>query len=92
MNSSVFPDKNESGNLYRVSHFLPFYEMPSSTVNEALEELREEITKIMPLRPKTYRSEEDKVECLRGAVIGTDCAHRALSQRYAVTPPWSFQQ
>lgn len=67
-------------------------EEKSCSVAEGLEKLREVITKFTPQGPRTHRSEEDKVEYLYDAVIGAEWAQPALTQCYATTPPWNFQQ
>jgi hypothetical protein len=48
------------------------------TVTEGLEELREIITKLTPQGPRTHRSEEDKVEYLYKAVVGSSWAKSSL--------------
>ena len=42
----------------------------SCSVTEALEEVRETITKFSQQGPRNHRSEEDKVEYLYRAVVG----------------------
>ena len=61
-------------------------------VSEALEELRETITKYTPQGPPTHQSEQDKTEYLHDAVIGVEWAKSVLTQSLAAIPPWTFQQ
>lgn len=62
------------------------------SVAEALEELREIITKLAPQGPKTHRSDEAKVEYLYQAVVGASWAKASLSASQSSNPPWTFQQ
>lgn len=62
------------------------------SVSEALEELRETITRYTPQGPQTHRSDLDKTEYLHDAVIGIEWAKAVLTQSLASTPPWTFQQ
>lgn len=62
------------------------------SVSDALEELRETITRYTPQGPPTHRSDPDKTEYLHDAVIGTEWAKPVLTQSLASTPPWTFQQ
>jgi hypothetical protein len=61
------------------------------TATEGLEELREIITKLTPRGPRTHRSEEDKVEYLYKAVVGSSCAKSSLCNSQSASPPWNFQ-
>jgi hypothetical protein len=61
------------------------------TVTEALEELREIITKLTPRGPRTHRSEEDKMKYLYKAVVGATWDKSALSSSQSASPPWNFQ-
>ena len=63
----------------------------SCTVTEALEELRQTITKFAPQGPRNHCSEEDKVEYLYHAVVGHEWASNPLSQAIA-SEPADFQQ
>ena len=63
----------------------------SCSVTEALEELRETITKFAQQGPRNHRSEEDKVEYLYRAVVGHEWASNSLSQAIA-SEPADFQQ
>lgn len=67
-------------------------EKKSCDMPKALEDFRETITKYAPQGPKQHRLEDYKVEYLYDAVIGADWAQAALTQCYASTPPWDFQQ
>lgn len=69
-----------------------FMEKKSCKAGEALEELREAITKFTPQGPRTHRSEEDKVEYLYNVTIEAEWAQNALTQCYTNNPPWNFQQ
>jgi hypothetical protein len=62
------------------------------SVAEALEELRELITKLAPQGPKTHRSDEAKVEYLYQAVVGASWAKASLSASQSSNPPWTFQK
>ena len=63
----------------------------SCSVTEALEELRETITKFSQQGPRNHRSEEDKVEYLYRAVVGHEWAGNSLSQAIASEPADSQQ-
>ena len=63
----------------------------SCSVTEALEELRETITKFAQQGPRNYRSEEDKVDYLYRAVVCHEWASNSLSQPIA-SEPADFQQ
>ena len=62
------------------------------SVPEALEEIRETITKYTPQGPRNHQSDFDRVEYLHDAVIGVEWAKSALTQSIASTPAWTFQQ
>ena len=63
----------------------------SCSVTEALEALRETITKFSQQGPPNHRSEEGKVEYLYRAVIGHEWASNSLSNAIACEPA-EFQQ
>ena len=73
----------------RLSRILETKRIP---VSEALEELRETITKYTPQGPPTHHSEQDKTQYLHDAVIGVECTKSVLTQSLAALPPWKFQQ
>lgn len=62
------------------------------SVSEALEELRETITKFAPQAPTSHRTDEAKTEYLYKAVVGAQWAKNALSISQSSVPPWNFQQ
>ena len=62
------------------------------TVTEALEQVRETITRLAPQGPLIHRNDEDKVEYLYKAVVGAEWAKNALSSSQSSNPPWNFQQ
>ena len=62
------------------------------SVLEALEEIRETITKYTPQGPRNHQSDLDRVEYLHDAAIGSEWAKSALTQSAASTPAWTFQQ
>jgi hypothetical protein len=66
--------------------FLTIVKKKNCTVTEGLEELREIITKLTPQGPRTHRSEEDKVEYLFKAVVGSNWAKYSLSSSQAASP------
>lgn len=67
-------------------------EKESCDTSEALERLRETITKYAPQGPGSFRTEEAKVEYLYNAVAGHDWAKIPLTQCYSHDPPWNFHQ
>ena len=93
--------RNEYNSFTRQNHVRKFLQglrlqaimdKKNCSPNEALEELRSQISKFAPQGPKNHRSEEDKVEYLHDAVIGIDWAQSALTQSVASNPAWNFQQ
>jgi hypothetical protein len=62
------------------------------SVTEALEELREIITKLSPQGPRNHRSDDDKAEYLYKAVVGAHWAKASLSASQSSSPTWTFQQ
>lgn len=62
------------------------------STTKALEELRDEITRLAPQGPRTHQSEEDRTEYLYKAVVGAPWAKSALSMSLSANPPWTFQQ
>ena len=62
------------------------------SVPEALENIRETITKFAPQGPQAHRTEESKTEYLYKAVIGAPWAKSTLSLSQSSIPPWNFQQ
>ena len=58
---------------------------------EALEVLREIITRFAPQGPRTHCSEEDKVEYLCKDVVGAPCAKSALASSQSTSNSWDFQ-
>lgn len=67
-------------------------EMKSYTVSEALEELRDVLTRFDHQGPRAHLSEEDKVDYLYNAVVGQNWSKIVLKECYSSTPPWQFQQ
>jgi len=62
------------------------------SVSESLDHLREVISKYAPQGPENHRSENDKIEYLSDALVGTDWAKPVLAQSTSASPAWSFQQ
>jgi Zinc knuckle len=62
------------------------------SVTEALEELREIITKLSTQGPRNHRSDDDKAEYLYKAVVGAHWAKASLSASQSSSPTWTFQQ
>lgn len=67
-------------------------EKESCDTSDGLEKLRNIITRFAPQGPRSYRSEEAKVEYLYNAVAGLSWSKPALTQCYTNDPPWKFQQ
>ena len=64
----------------------------SCDISTGLERIREIITKYTPNGPEVYRNDPSKVEYLYNAVLDQSWASSVLTNRYANTPPWSFNQ
>ena len=68
-----------------------FTETKRIPVSEALEELRETITKYTPHGPPMQQSEQDQMEYLNDAGIGVEWTKIVLTQSLAAISPWTFQ-
>lgn len=74
-----------------VTLYLPRFQYSCDTT-VALEKLPDMIIFYTPQGPKSYRTEEDRVEYLQNALAGVGWAKSALTQCYAHDPPWTFHQ
>lgn len=70
----------------------PIMEKQLNHVSEPLEQLCEVITIFPPQGPRMHRSEEDKVENFCEPMLGAECTHKTLTQRYTNIPLWGFQK
>ena len=64
----------------------------SSDISTGLERIREIITKYTPNGLEVYHNDPSKVKYLYDAVLSKSWASSVLTNCYANTPPWSFNQ